>query len=93
MSASAFWMDPGFLCKELFLGFGIFRIEDAAFIDWTNGRTLGVLMEAHTFGAQLGIDDIERIPFADRVIGAFRETGSTRNTVVRDFQRHAKTSS
>jgi hypothetical protein len=50
-------------------------------------------MEAHTFGAQLGIDDIERIPFADRVIGAFRETGSTRNTVVRDFQRHAKTSS
>lgn len=56
----------------------------------TNLGTLGALMEANALGALLGIDNVDCLTLADRLVGTLRLTSSTTDAFVRNLIRHLR---
>jgi hypothetical protein len=56
----------------------------------TNLSTLGAFIETNTFGALLGINNVDCLSLADCVIGALRFTSPTANAILRNLIRHKR---
>jgi hypothetical protein len=81
-------MNPVFLREKLLFCFDVIGIRYAAFVNGTNGSTLGFIVEPDAFRAEIRIDHVNGIPFADSVIRTLRKAGSAGNAVIGNQNRH-----
>ena len=44
----------------------------------------------HTFGAQVGIDNVDRIAFGDGFYGAYVDTAAAAGAIISDFVWHCR---
>jgi hypothetical protein len=82
-------MYSGFLCKELFFSLDTVRVGNATLVDGADGGTLRFVMEPDALGAEIRIDDVDRVSLADGIVRTLRKTGPTGNTVVGNQNRHS----